>query len=114
MTASKQKGTAFENVILTEARIWYPGAERRALAGKLDKGDLNLPGEDRYIIECKNVSRFNLAEWMHEAEVEAGNAGVRAGVVAHKRRGVGAPGEQWITTTARHFFYLVHTAKGAA
>lgn len=111
MSASKIKGTAFETLILQEAKLWYPGAERRALQGNLDKGDLILPGEDRFVVECKNVSRFNLSEWHREAKREAANAGVEHGVIAHKRRGNGKPGEQWVTLEASSFFALVNSSR---
>lgn len=107
MSASKQKGTSFESLILQEFKLHYPGAERRALQGNLDKGDLLLPGEDRFIVEAKNVSRFNLAGWHKEAQVEARNAGVPYGVVAHKARGKGQPGDQWVTMDLSTFLGLV-------
>lgn len=107
MSKSKQKGTAFESLVLPAFRLVYPGAERRTLQGKLDKGDLNLPGERRYIVECKSVTRFNLAEWIKEAKVEAGNAGVPVGVVVHKRRGNAQPLDQWVTMTVADFLVLV-------
>jgi hypothetical protein len=107
MSRSKQKGTAFETLVLGAFREAYPYAERRAMNGKLDKGDLNLPGEDLYIVECKAVTRFNLPEWKREAEQEAANAGVRVGVVVHKRRGNANPWDQWVTMTVFDLLYLV-------
>ena len=107
MSASKQKGTAFESLVLREFKLHYPGAERRAMQGALDKGDLLLPGEDRFVVECKNVSRWNLPEWLREAEAEARNAGVPYGVVASKRRGNAQPGDQYIHMTVSAFLGLV-------
>lgn len=107
MSASKARGTAFESLILKEFQLHYPGAERRAMQGQLDKGDLLLPGETRFIVEAKNVSRFNLAEWHKEALVEARNAGVPYGVVVHKARGKGQPGDQWVTMSLSTFLGLV-------
>lgn len=109
---SKQKGTAFETLVLGAFRLLFPQAERRTLQGKHDKGDLYLPGEDRFIVECKNVSRFNLAEWKKEADVEAANAGVKVGVVVHKRRGCGQALDQWVTMTVADFLYLVKGVNG--
>jgi hypothetical protein len=95
--------------MVPELRLYYPGAERRAMAGALDKGDFLLPGEQRYIIEAKNVSRFNLAQWIAEAHAEANNAGVPYGVVFHKRRGVGEAARQWATMEVRTFLSLVNS-----
>lgn len=107
MSRSKQKGTAFETLVLSAFRELYPHAERRTLQGKLDKGDLNLPGETLYIVECKNVTHFNLPEWKREAEAEAANAGVPVGVVVHKRRGNASPWDQWVTMTVFDFLSVL-------
>lgn len=108
MTPSKQKGTAFETFVLPAFRTYYPQAERRAMQGANDKGDLLLPGEDRFIVECKNVRAMNLAGWLKEAHVEAFNAGVRAGVVVHKRRGSTDPLDQYVTLDLGDFLWLAH------
>lgn len=106
---SKQRGTKFESLLVPELKLYYPGAERRPLAGANDKGDFLLPGESRFIIEAKNVTRFNLAQWIAEAHVEAANAGVPHGVVFHKRRGVGEASRQWATMEVRTFLSLVNS-----
>lgn len=106
---SQQKGTAFESdIVKAFVAGGYPHAIRRGKQGSKDKGDLYLPGEDRYIIEAKHVSRFNLAEWYREAQEEAKNAGVPVGVVIHKRRGKGDPMDQWVTMTVRDFLHLMN------
>lgn len=107
MSRSKAKGTAFETLVLSAFREVLPHAERRTLQGKLDKGDLHLPGESMYIVECKAVTRFNLAEWKREAEAEAVNAGVPVGIVVHKRRGNANPWQQWVTMTVADYLMLV-------
>jgi hypothetical protein len=109
MTPSKEKGTRFESLLVPELKQFYPHAERRPLAGSNDKGDFFLPGEDRFIIEAKNVTRFNLAQWIAEAHAEAINAGVPFGVVFHKRRNVGEAARQWATMEVRTFLSLVNS-----
>lgn len=103
---SNPKGTRFETSLLPELQLFYPHAERRARTGAKDKGDFVLPGESRYILEAKNVTRFNLPEWLRQAETEARNAGALYGVVVHKRRGTALPGDQWVTMTLRTFLSL--------
>lgn len=107
MSAARAKGTAFETLVLQAFRAHYPQAERRALQGALDKGDLLLPGETRFVVECKNEKRTDLAGWHAEAVVEAANAGVPHGVVVHKRRGKGGAGQQWVTLSLDSFLDLI-------
>lgn len=105
---SQQKGTAFESAIVKAfAAGGYPHAIRRGKQGVHDKGDLYLPGEDRFVVEAKCVSRFNLATWYAEAQQEAKNAGVPIGVVIHKRRGKAEGKDQWVTMTVADFLYLM-------
>lgn len=107
MSKSKQKGTSFETSLLPCLREYYPGAERRALSGKNDKGDFILPGAS-YALEAKNHRQFNLSAWLKEAEEEAENLGVPFGVVVHKRRGKTAPEQQYVTMTLGTFLQLIN------
>lgn len=109
MSRSKQKGTSFETLLLPELRAYYPGAERRALSGNLDKGDFILPGA-QFALEAKNVKTMSLGTWVDEAEVEARNLSVRYGVVAHKRRGTTDPARQFATMSLGAFLALVNEA----
>lgn len=73
--------------------------DRRVKMGSNDRGDIagvRHLGE-RVVIEVKNTSRINLAGWAAEAEVERGNDDALAGIVVHKRHGVGDPARQWVT-----------------
>lgn len=107
MSAAKQKGTSFETLVTNYIHNWKPDAERRAMQGSLDKGDIFIPGEKRFVIECKNHKAFNLSGWVEEARTEAENAGVPFGVVIHKRRLAGQPGEQFVTMPLFVFSHLV-------
>lgn len=102
---SKQKGTSYESSVLPLLQEYYPGAERRALAGALDKGDFILPGAP-FAAEAKNHKAMSLAEWVKEAEVEAKNLGVPYGIVIHKRRGTTDPRRQYVTLTLGSFLEL--------
>jgi hypothetical protein len=105
MSASMRKGTAFETLIvdylawmLKDGRI-----ERRAKNGSNDRGDVTgvytgVTGE-RMVIECKNTNRLELGTWLKELEAEKGNDDAPVGIIVHKRRGKGKPGEQYVTLT---------------
>ena len=82
---SKQRGTAFETAIVAYLRDHgYPHAERRALHGTLDRGDVaGVPG---VVIEAKATKAIDLAAAVDEAEAERVNAGARLGIAVVKRR----------------------------
>lgn len=105
MSASKGKGTAWETAIARYlADSGFPLAERRALAGAFDQGDIaGVP----VVIEAKNCARTELAAWVDEATSEAVNAGVDVGVVWHHRRGKGSPGEGFVTMSGATFVRLM-------
>ena len=83
---SKQKGTAAESLVVTYLHAFgFHGAERRALAGNLDRGD--IAGIPDFCGEVKACKTFDLAGWVDELEVERHNANARFGTVIAKRRG---------------------------
>ena len=73
--------------------------DRRVKTGAKDCGDIGgvrVLG-NRIVLECKDYGgRILAAEWIHEAEVEAGNDDAAAGIVIAKRRGTTVPGAQWV------------------
>lgn len=75
--------------------------DRRVKTGAKDRGDIggvrHMGG--RVVIECKDVTRCDLAGWVTEAEIERGNDDALAGLVVHKRRGRGDPADQYVTLT---------------
>ena len=86
MNRSKTKGTLWESAIIEYLKsrgVRY--AERRALSGNLDRGDIaGIPG---VVIEAKNARAFDLAGWLAEAETERLNDRATVGVVWAKKRG---------------------------
>lgn len=86
---SKQRGTRFETEVVEFLKAnGFPDAERRALAGSLDKGDvMNVPD---FTLECKNEATMRLAAYMAEAAAEAINAKTPFFAAIVKRRGKGA------------------------
>jgi Holliday junction resolvase len=71
-TASKKKGTAAEREVVNYLMNWWPNAERRALSGNKDKGDVaGIPG---VVVEVKAAARQELAKWQRETLAEQKNA----------------------------------------
>lgn len=80
---SKRKGTAFESALVDYLRAHGAlHAERRALAGAADLGDVTgIPG---VVIEAKAAKTFQLAEWVKELEAEIANAAADWGFLVVK------------------------------
>jgi len=114
--SAKKAGSSFERDIADylKAELGDENIDRRVKNGAKDRGDIagvkTLRG-GRVVIECKNVSRDNLPQWIREAEVERGNDDAAIGVVVHKKHGSAKPGEQYVTMTLDTFIYL--TVEGA-
>jgi hypothetical protein len=92
MNRSKRLGTTAEVAVVEYLRQWWPGAERRALAGTKDRGD--VAGIPSTVCEVKNEKAITLAAYMAELEAEMANEAAHTGttptgVVIVKRRGVG-------------------------
>ena len=101
--SAKSAGTRFERQIADHLNARLPGRiDRQPRAGAKDKGDIagvTTPDGRPIAIECKNVARTQLANWVHEAHTEADNLGAAAGIIIHKRHGRSAPDAQWVTMT---------------
>jgi hypothetical protein len=89
MTKSKRKGTAGESAVVSFLRtVGFPYAERLALQGSKDRGDITgIPG---VVIECKASDAYLWSTWLNEARVEKENANATHAFVASKPRGVGS------------------------
>ena len=112
---NKQRGSAFESALAKYLRERGHDAERLALRGNRDEGDLvlRLPTGDRFVIEAKATARIDLAGWVAQAEAEVKNYGEHRGImpagfaVVYKRRGYGIgqsyvimPLDEWISQVA--------------
>ena len=109
--SAKAAGTRLERQIadyLAE-RLADDRIDRRVKTGGRDRGDVGgvRTHGQRVVIEVKNVRRMALAEWVAEAETERGNDDALAGLVIHKRHGVGDPGDQYVTMTLRDLVALL-------
>ena len=96
----KQKGTAAESAVVSFLRTeGFPHAERLALQGGKDRGDITgIPG---IVIEVKAVQEYAFNQWLNEARVERDNAGADFGLVVAKPRLVG-------TTKTGHWYALMY------
>lgn len=110
--SAKDAGARFERQIadyLADA-LGDDRVDRMVRRGADDRGDVTgvrahgLP----IAIECKNVTRTNLPEWVSEAHREAGNADALVGVVVSKRHGVGDPASQWVHMELRDLVALIN------
>ena len=80
----KRLGTSWETEVVRYLREHgAPLAERRALAGSADKGDI---AGTEYVWELKNTAKIDLAGGIAETLQESQNAGVRHGFLVVKRR----------------------------
>lgn len=94
MSKGRGKGTAFETLIVRylQAQGWVH-AERRALHGNLDKGDIT--GTGPLVWECKNHKALDISAWLKETEQERVNANANHGILVVKRRAYGDPSDQY-------------------
>lgn len=109
-TSAKKAGTTFETLIATYLNQHVDDRiERRRQGGIKDRGDIaglrHMGG--RIVVECKNTTRLDLAQWAKEADIERGNDDALAGIIAHKRHGRPAPGDQWVTMTLSNLVALL-------
>lgn len=109
MSASRRKGTAWESSVVTYLidRGW-PHAERRALAGANDKGDIaGLPG---VCLELKSCARLELALWWEEAKAERRNAKAATAAVWFKRKGKTSPVDGFVVMDGETYTDLLKAA----
>jgi hypothetical protein len=111
MSRSKRKGTAAEtSVVRYLNENHFRGAERRALAGANDKGDVT--GIDDVVIEVKAGVRLQIPEWLKETEQERKNAKADIGVLVIKPKGKGdaTVHQWWAVMTLQQACFLMRRA----
>lgn len=72
MSKAKAKGTTAEREVVRYLQNWWPAAERRALSGNKDKGD--VAGIANMVVEIKAGRSPQLAAWRRETIAEQANA----------------------------------------
>lgn len=85
MSEARRKGTAFETAVVQYLQAHgFPYAERRALHGANDRGDITgIPG---VVLELKATRRIDVGEAVTETERERQNANAQYGITIIKRR----------------------------
>jgi hypothetical protein len=94
MNKPKRIGTAAESAVTKFLRTnGFPHAERRALTGAYDQGDITgCPGlvfEVKGGEAARTASDGQVEAWLAETETERINAGADLGILVMQRRGVG-------------------------
>ena len=111
MSAERQKGTLGEtglvNFLIPNG---FPHAERRALHGVEDKGDIT--GTVGLAWEVKNHKTYHFPAWMKETQQEAANAKADYGILVVKpnRVGVDKAGEWWAVMSVADMVRLLRAA----
>lgn len=102
MTRSKDIGTSGERAVVNYLREHgWPGAERRALHGNCDLGDITGTGPLVWEVKsgeaAKNFTDGLLQTWIAQTEAERANAKADIGILVMARRGFGATrtGQWW-------------------
>jgi len=103
---SKATGTAAESAVVKYLREnGFGNAERRALHGSTDLGDITgIPG---VVIEVKAGKAAETASdglvnaWLAETNIEQRNAKAAAGVLVLKRKGKATAGDWWAICRVR-------------
>lgn len=109
MNRPKIKGTAAETAVVTYLRSrGWPFAERRALTGNKDRGD--VAGVPSVVIEVKDCKTLTFGPWLNEAETEKANDSASVGAVWAKRKGTTDPGKWFVLMTGEQFTSLLSEA----
>jgi hypothetical protein len=107
--SAKKAGTAWESEIVRHLNnAGWIHAERRRLAGALDKGDIaGIPG---VVIEAKNTTGYDIAGALDEAETERQNAEANYGVAWIKRKGKPTAADGFVVMDGATFTRLLKEA----
>lgn len=83
--------------------------DRRVKTGSKDRGDIGgiRHRGQRVVLELKDTARTDLAGWIREAHLEAGNDDAAVGLVVAKRRGTADPAQQWVHMTLADLAWLL-------
>lgn len=96
MSKARRKGTTAETLVVGFLRMHgFPNAERRALHGVHDLGDVT--GTPGLVWEVKNQRSYSIPQWLRETLDEQTNADADFGILVVKPNGVGASnvGQWW-------------------
>lgn len=106
-TKSVSDGTKGEVAIVQALRPYFPLVERRAKQGFRDRGDIGGIARG-FVLESKHApKRYEIAEWLKEADREGANDHADLAVVWFKLRGTTDPMEWPVMMRGRIFLPLL-------
>ena len=111
MSRNKAKGTSAETAVVNYLNEHgFAAAERRALAGAFDKGD--IAGIRAVCIEVKAAKTYSIPAWLRETFIEKKNAKAEVAFLVVKPVGVGAKnaGNFWAIMTLEEMASLLRRA----
>ena len=111
MSRAKTKGTAAESALVRFlSGQGFPNAERRALTGQFDQGDVT--GTPCLAWEVKNHKTYHFPAWLKETETERINAKADFGILVVKPNGVGLTnaGQWWAVMSVADIVNLLRDA----
>jgi Holliday junction resolvase len=111
VSKAKAKGTSAESALVKYlVEQGYPNAERRALSGSNDMGDVS--GCIGLVWEVKNHKTYSIPAWLDETQVEAKNANADFGILAIKpnKVGLGNVENWWAIMTIKDVVNLLRDA----
>ena len=111
MSKAKAKGTVAESALVKFlVGQGFPGAERRALSGSNDMGDVT--GTPCLAWEVKNHKSYSLSAWLKETAIEKDNAGADFGILVAKPNGIGMNhvGDWWAVMRVADIVDLLRAA----
>jgi len=108
----KNIGTAAETAVMKYLKLnGFPKAERRALRGTYDAGDIT--GCDNLCLEVKAGEAAMTADdrtidvWLAQTESERQFAKADYGILVVRRRGKGSPGDWWAYVQSSVFCWII-------
>lgn len=107
----KAKGTLAETGLVNYLQDnGFPHAERRALAGVNDLGD--IIGTVGICWEVKNQKTYNIPKWLKETQIETKNSNSDYGVLVVKPNGIGPtrPDQWWAIMNVEDIVRLLRDA----
>lgn len=106
---AKAKGRATENAWVAYLRSkGWESAERRRLAGVLDRGD--IAGVHNQTIEVKSAAQWSPLQWLRELGEEQFNTGDDVGYVTARPKGKTNPEDWVILMTPEQLMFLLEKA----
>lgn len=108
MNRSKRKGTAWESAVVAYLRTWWPNAERRALSGSADQGD--VAGVIGVCIEAKAATSRDLPAWLRELDAEVINSQADVGALWCKSVGAASAESGIVVMRPAQFVALLKEA----